>query len=102
LKFSSAFVLPSGVLEPVDFSPCQMHRPLGSSTVSRQGFSDDVRARRAAYRIIAGKGLRDMASGGLARIVPVIRDQRAVLTLSIHRPDVAHIKDIALSLPRVV
>lgn len=73
-------------------------------------FSSDVRAeidagvRRAAYRIIKGKGATWFGIGaGLARIVQAIRDdQRAVLTVSIRNPSVAGIDDVTLSLPRVV
>jgi L-lactate dehydrogenase len=72
--------------------------------------TDAVRARiddgvrRAAYRIIAGKGATWYGIGaGLARIVQAIRDdQRAVLTVSICMPEVAGVEDIALSLPRIV
>lgn len=72
--------------------------------------TDDVRARiddgvrRAAYRIIAGKGATWYGIGaGLARIVQAIRDdQRTVLTVSIRMAEVAGVEDIALSLPRIV
>lgn len=72
--------------------------------------TDDVRARidegvrRAAYRIISGKGATWYGIGaGLARIVQAIRDdQGAVLTVSLHMPEILGIKDVALSLPRVV
>lgn len=64
----------------------------------------DAGVRRAAYRIIAGKGATWYGIGaGLARIVRAIRDdQRAVLTVSIRTPEVAGITDVALSLPRVI
>jgi L-lactate dehydrogenase len=72
--------------------------------------TDDVRARidagvrRAAYRIIDGKGATWFGIGaGLARIVRAIRDdQRAVLTVSIRTPAVAGVEDVTLSLPRVI
>lgn len=72
--------------------------------------TDEVRARidagvrRAAYRIIAGKGATWFGIGaGLARIVQAIRDdQRAVLTVSIRTAQVAGVEDVTLSLPRVV
>lgn len=72
--------------------------------------TDDVRTRidggvrNAAYRIIAGKGATWYGIGaGLARIVKAIRDdQRAVLTVSMHTPEVAGARDVALSLPRIV
>lgn len=64
----------------------------------------DDGVRRAAYRIIAGKGATWYGIGaGLARIVQAIRDdQRAVLTVSALTPDVAGIADVTLSLPRVI
>lgn len=64
----------------------------------------DIGVRRAAYRIIAGKGATWYGIGaGLARIVRAIRDdQRAVLTVSIRTAEVAGVEDVALSLPRVV
>ena len=64
----------------------------------------DTGVRRAAYSIIAGKGATWYGIGaGLARIVQAIRDdQRAVLTVSARTPEVAGVKDVALSLPRVI
>ena len=64
----------------------------------------DVGVRRAAYRIIAGKGATWYGIGaGLSRIVRAIRDdQRAVLTVSTRTPEVAGITDVTLSLPRIV
>lgn len=72
--------------------------------------TDEVRAhidagvRRAAYRIIEGKGATWYGIGaGLARIVQAIRDdQHAVLTVSIRTPEVVGVQDVALSLPRVI
>lgn len=72
--------------------------------------TDEVRARiddgvrRAAYRIIEGKGATWYGIGaGLARIVQALRDdQRAVLTVSTVTPQVGEVRDVALSLPRVI
>lgn len=72
--------------------------------------TQDVRARiddgvrRAAYRIIEGKGATWYGIGaGLARIVQAVGgDQRAVLSVSIATPEVAGIENVSLSLPRVV
>lgn len=72
--------------------------------------TDDVRAqiddgvRNAAYKIINGKGSTYYGIGaGLARIVKAIaRDQRDVLSVSISTPEVAGVRDVALSIPRVV
>lgn len=73
-------------------------------------FTDEVRAaidagvRRAAYRIIAGKGATWYGIGaGLARIVRAIRDdENAVLTVSIRSHSIAGVEDVALSLPRII
>ncbi len=70
----------------------------------------DVRARiddgvrRAAYRIIAGKGATWHGIGaGLARIVRAVAgDEQAVLSVSIRRDQVLGIGPVALSIPRVV
>ncbi|MGD9917593.1 MAG: L-lactate dehydrogenase [Paenirhodobacter sp.] len=72
--------------------------------------TEDVRARidegvrRAAYKIIAGKGATWYGIGaGLARICQAIRDdQRAVLSVSMVTPEVEGVENIALSLPRIV
>ncbi|MBY6003545.1 L-lactate dehydrogenase [Salipiger bermudensis] len=64
----------------------------------------DEGVRRAAYRIIEGKGATWYGIGaGLARIVQAVRDdQRSVLSVSIVTPEVEGVRDVALSLPRVV
>jgi L-lactate dehydrogenase len=77
---------------------------------SRDAVSDAARARvdeavrRAAYRIIAGKGATFHGIGaGLARIVEAVRDdERVVLTVSTVTPEFDGIRDVAFSLPRVV
>lgn len=78
----------------------QSGRPL--TAADRVAIEDGVRG--AAYRIIAGKGATWFGiGGGLARIVQAIgADERAVLTVSIRTPEVAELRDVALSLPRVV
>ncbi|MDF1505693.1 L-lactate dehydrogenase [Roseisolibacter sp. H3M3-2] len=76
----------------------------------RRAVDDAVRARvdegvrRAAYRIIAGKGATWHGIGaGLARLVEVVRDdERAVFTVSAVTAEVEGVRDVALSLPRVV
>jgi L-lactate dehydrogenase len=73
-------------------------------------FAESVRAaveegvRRAAYRIIEGKGATYFGIGaGIARLVRAIRgNEGAVLTVSGHSPKFADIGDLCLSLPRVV
>jgi len=64
----------------------------------------DTGVRRAAYSIIAGKGATYYGVGSaLARIVDVIlHDQRAILTVCSPADDVAGVKDVTLSLPRIV
>jgi L-lactate dehydrogenase len=64
----------------------------------------DDGVRRAAYRIIAGKGATWYGIGaGLSRIVrAVARDEQAVLSVSMLRPKVLGVRDVALSVPRVV
>ena len=64
----------------------------------------DTGVRKAAYRIIAGKGATCHGIGaGLARIVRAISaDEAAVLSVSTVTRDIAGQRDVALSLPRVV
>ena len=64
----------------------------------------DEAVRRAAYRIIAGKGATYHGIGaGLARLVEMIRDdERTVATVSVLTDEVEGVRDVALSLPRVV
>ncbi len=64
----------------------------------------DQGVRGAAYKIIAGKGATWFGiGGGIARIVQAIAaDERAVLTVSTLTPEVEGVRDVALSLPRVV
>ena len=64
----------------------------------------DEGVRRAAYRIIAGKGATNYGIGaGLARITrAILRDEGAVLSVSMRTDTVAGVHGVALSLPRVV
>jgi L-lactate dehydrogenase len=64
----------------------------------------DQGVRRAAYRIIAGKGATWHGIGaGLARIVRAIAaDEGAVLSVSMLARDIAGQPEVALSVPRVV
>lgn len=64
----------------------------------------DDGVRNAAYKIINGKGATYYGIGaGLARIVRAIaQDQRDVLSVSIVTPFVEGVRDVALSIPRVV
>jgi L-lactate dehydrogenase len=73
-------------------------------------FDDGVRreidgaVRGAAYAIISGKGATYYGVGSaLARIVDaVLGDQRSVLTVCTPEADVAGIRDVTVSLPRLV
>jgi L-lactate dehydrogenase len=64
----------------------------------------DGKVRRAAYTIIAGKGATYYGIGSaLARILDVVlHDQRAILTVCAPAPDVAGVRDVTVSLPRMV
>lgn len=64
----------------------------------------DTGVRRAAYRIIDGKGATWHGIGaGLARIVRAIAaDEGAVLTLSSRTTDIGGVPSVTLSLPRVL
>jgi len=64
----------------------------------------DERVRRAAYRIIEGKGATYYGIGaGLSRIAHAIRnDERAVLTVSTVTDEMKELGAVSLSLPRVI
>jgi L-lactate dehydrogenase len=64
----------------------------------------DGKVRGAAYTIIGGKGATYYGIGSaLARIVDVIlHDQRAVMTVGTPTADVAGVRDVTVSLPRLV
>lgn len=84
----------------VDTLARQHGRPIDEAV--RQTIDQGVRG--AAYQIIAGKGATWFGiGGGIARIVQAISaDERAVLTVSTLTPDIEGVRDVALSLPRVV
>lgn len=64
----------------------------------------DDSVRRAAYRIIEGKGATYYGIGaGISRIVRAIRgDERAVLTVSSSTSGIDEFEGVSLSLPRIV
>lgn len=64
----------------------------------------DCKVRRAAYTIIGGKGATYYGIGSaLARIVEVIvHDQRSILTVCSPEADVQGIRNVTVSLPRLV
>ncbi|MGZ9224206.1 MAG: L-lactate dehydrogenase [Anaerolineales bacterium] len=64
----------------------------------------DEKVRRAAYRIIEGKGATYYGIGSaIARIVEVIlQDERSILTVCTPMEEVAGVKDVTVSLPNLV
>ena len=78
----------------------QIGRPLDEAAKARI----DAGVRRAAYRIIEGKGATWYGiGGGLTRIVRAIRgDENSVLTVSKVEEEVEGVGPVALSLPRVI
>ena len=85
---------------PVRAFAAQVGRPIDDAL--RAEVTAEVR--EAAYRIIAGKGATYHGIGaGLARIArAILDDESAVLTVSILTPSVAGLRDVPLSLPRIV
>ena len=77
-------------------------RRLELSEAVRQDIDGKVRG--AAYTIIKGKAATYYGIGSaLARIVDVIlHDQRAVMTVGAPTPDVVGVRDVTVSLPRLV
>ena len=78
----------------------QLGRPITPAVRARI----DEEVRRAGYRILEGKGFTSFGIGAaIARVVDAVRDdERAVLTVSARTPKVAGLRDVALSLPRVI
>jgi L-lactate dehydrogenase len=72
------------------------------SAADRTAIDEDVR--RAAYRIIAGKGATYYGVGSaLARIVAaILGDQRAVLTVCSPHAEVEGVADVTVSLPHLI
>jgi len=64
----------------------------------------DEKVRRAAYRIIEGKGATYYGIGSaIARIVEVIlQDERSLLTVCTPMKEVAGVKDVTVSMPNLV
>ncbi len=85
---------------PLRSFAAQVGAPLTDSVRAR--IDDGVR--NAAYTIINGKGATWYGIGaGLERIVrAVARDEQAVLSVSVLTREVAGVRDVALSVPRVV
>ena len=85
---------------PVAEAARQMGRVLGEADRRRI----DIAVRRAAYAIIRGKGATSFGvGGGLARMSQVIEgDERALITCSMSTAECHGVRDVALSLPRVL
>ncbi len=85
---------------PVEELARQLGRPLDD--VAKAQIDEGVR--RAAYRIIAGKGATWYGiAGGLVRIVQSIAgDEASALTVSMLTEEVEGVGPVALSLPRLV
>jgi L-lactate dehydrogenase len=96
LAWSSADV---GGVPVRDFAE-QIDRPFGEDVMAHI----DNGVRRAAYRIIEGKGATYYGIGaGLAKIVQAVRDdERRVLTVSSLTREIEGVTDISLSLPRLI
>jgi L-lactate dehydrogenase len=64
----------------------------------------DAKVRGAAYKIITGKGATYYGIGSaLGRLVDVIlHDQRAVMTVGAPTADVGGVRDVTVSMPRLV
>jgi L-lactate dehydrogenase len=64
----------------------------------------DAGVRRAAYQIIEGKGATYYGIGSaLARITRnILSDRRSIMTVCTPTPDIAGVKDVTVSLPRLV
>ena len=64
----------------------------------------DEGVRRAAYRIIEGKGATYYGIGaGLARLVrAILTDEKGVYTVSAFTPEVEGVLEVSLSLPRIL
>jgi L-lactate dehydrogenase len=88
-----------GGLSVIDVAT-QLGRPLND--VERARIDEDVR--RAADRIIAGKGATWFGIGaGLSRIVQAIgRNENALLSVSARAENVEGVVNVTLSLPRIV
>jgi len=88
-----------GAVSLVDFA-----RQVGCEVSSETRSRIDDGVRRAAYRIIEGKGATYYGIGaGLARIVGAVRnDERVVLTVSSREAAIGDFPEVCFSLPRII
>lgn len=99
---SEVLLWSAAMVAGVPVERCAGH--LGGPLTAEDRAAIDEGVRRAAYRIIEGKGHTAFGIGsGIARLVAAVAgDERAVLTCSVFNEDVAGVPDVTLSLPRVV
>jgi L-lactate dehydrogenase len=87
-----------------NLSVAEVARQMGRQLTDADRNRIDTAVRRAAYAIIQGKGATWFGVGaGLARIAQAIEgDERALITCSMLTPECQGVRDVALSLPRVL
>jgi L-lactate dehydrogenase len=87
-----------------NLSVAEAARQLGRELTDADRSRIDTAVRRAAYAIIQGKGATWFGIGaGLAQIAQAIEsDERALITCSMLTAECQGVRDVALSLPRVV
>ena len=86
-----------------NLSVAEVARQMGQSLTDADRSRIDTGVRRAADVIIKGKGATWFGVGGLSRIAQAIEDdERALLTCSMLTPKCQGVRDVALSLPRVL
>jgi L-lactate dehydrogenase len=85
---------------PIDVLAAQLGKKLGAA----ERAAIDSAVRRAAYRIIEGKGATWFGIGAaLSRLVQAVsRDENLLVSVSMPTPEVAGIQNVTLSLPRVI
>lgn len=86
----------------LDLASCAAQRQAPLTADLRARIDDGVR--RAAYRIIQGKGATWYGIGaGMARLAQaIVHDERAILTCCARTEQVEGVNDVTLSLPRVI
>ena len=87
-----------------NLSVAEAARQMGRELTGADRSRIDTAVRRAAHAIIKGKGATWFGVGaGLARLAQVIQgDERALLTCSMLTAECQGVRDVALSLPRVL
>ena len=87
-----------------NLSVAEVARQMGRQLTDADRSRIDTAVRRAADAIIQGKGATWFGVGaGLARIAQAIEDdERALITCSMLTPECQGVRDVALSLPRVL